>query len=144
MKSQCLAVSSDSRLNFLVQSKRYHITFHLNSRSTKFSSEYPKKMEEKKLTKKILPPICDPIKRYPVEIKSIPFPNSRARLHSKRRNFIDKTTFHPIQAYKSVLTTQEEKEEEEEEEEEKHQSSSDSDHLNGPTHQFECVKKKIK
>ena len=55
---------SNKWLNLLVLSLHDNGTFHLNSISTKFSSTFPQKMEKKK----ILPPICDPMKRYPVEI----------------------------------------------------------------------------
>ena len=61
---------SDKRFNLSVQSIRDHGTFYLNSISTTFSSTFSQKFGEK-TNKKILPSICDPIKRYLVEINFI-------------------------------------------------------------------------
>ena len=46
-ESYCLKVPSDKGLNLLVQSISNHGTFYLNSHSTKFSNEFPQKMEKK-------------------------------------------------------------------------------------------------
>ena len=63
-KRFCMKVPSDYRLNLLVQSNCNHGIFYLNRHSTKFSNEFPQKTEKKK----ILSPICDPMKRYPVKM----------------------------------------------------------------------------
>ena len=59
---------SDWWINSLVQSIRDNGTFYLDSISTEFASTFPQKLGEKiKKLKKILPSICDPMKKYPVE-----------------------------------------------------------------------------
>ena len=59
---------SDQWLNLLVQSLRDNGTFHLIALALNYQVHFRKNWDKKKINEKKNPSLCDPMKRYPVEI----------------------------------------------------------------------------